>query len=260
MIWPLHAEWTKQRTTATTGWLLLGTAVALAALGPAVVSSVDPAHCPPDGCSRDLVRTGLTGAWLAQATAALLGVLAATTEYATGTVTPTLTATPRRLRIVAAKAYVVAGVVVGASTAGVGAAFVTTRWIADRSALTPSAGFSTVDLASAATPRALGGTVLYLVAVALLGLGFGLLLRETAWATTTVFGLLYVGPLLSRFINNVDWNERLQQVSPTAGLSVQATLGLAALPIAPWPSLAVTWGHAVAAAAAGAISFTVRDD
>lgn len=257
--WPLWAEWTKQRTLATTGWLLLGTALTLAALGPTVVSSIDPAHCPPDGCPRDLLRTGLTGAWLAQATAALLGVLAATTEYATGTVSQTLTATPRRARVVLAKALVVAGVVAAASTAGVVAAFLVTRWIADRSALTAPAGFSAVDLAAAGTSRALGGTVLYLVAVALLGLGLGLLLRETAWATTVVLGLLYVEPVLRQFIADVSWNERLQQISPTVGLAVQATLALETLPIAPWPSLAVTWGHAITIALVGAISFTIRD-
>lgn len=259
MTWPLRAEWTKQRTLAATGWLLLGAALALAALGPAVVSSVDPAHCPSDGCPRDLVRTALTGVWLAQAPAALLGVLAATTEYASGTVGQTLAATPRRTRVVLAKALVVAGVVAAASTGGVVAALLVTRWIADRSALTPLAGLPAVDLVAAATSRALGGTVLYLVAVALIGLGLGLLLRETAWATTVVLGLLYVAPVLGQLIGDVAWDERLQQVSPTAGLFVQATLGLDALPIAPWPSLAVTWAHALTATLLGAISFRVRD-
>ena len=45
----------------------------------------------------------------------------------------------------------------------------------------------------------------------------------------------------------------------TAGLAIQTTRGLDALPIAPWPGMAVLAGYAVAALVAGATVLRLRD-
>ncbi|WP_353951527.1 hypothetical protein V6K52_18140 [Knoellia sp. S7-12] len=258
LVHALRAEGTKQRTVPATVWLMLATAAALAALGPAIVSSMDAARCPPAGCPRDLVRVALTGTWLAQTTVALTGVLAATVEFATQTVVTTVTAVPPRWRVVLAKAVVVAVVTAAATAIGAGVAFGLSRLLADDSRFTHAAGFAPLDL-SGPSLRALGGTVAYLVAVALIGLGVGLLLRDTAWATSTVMGLLFSVPVLITFIGDPEWNERLQQVAPTAGLAVQATLGLSELPIGPWRGLLVTTAYAAVLLALGTWAFARRD-
>ncbi len=65
----LHAEWTKLRTLASTGWLLL----AAAALTIAVSAAADAAAtCPSGGCQADPARLSLTGVQAGQAIVAII--------------------------------------------------------------------------------------------------------------------------------------------------------------------------------------------
>ena len=108
----LHAEWTKLRTVAGTGWLLL-TAIVLTVGASAVTAEV--VKCPAS-CSADPTKVSLTGVMLGQAAVAILAVLAVSSEYSTGMIRTTLTAMPRRAVALAAKAAVVTGVVLAAGT------------------------------------------------------------------------------------------------------------------------------------------------
>lgn len=107
--------------------------------------------------------------------------------------------------------------------------------------------------------RAFGGTVLYLLLVAIIGLGVALLVRETAWATVVVLSMLYVIPVRTQFISDPSWERLLQRLSPSAGLAIQHTVASADLPLTPWAGLAVTSAYAAVLAAAGALSFIHRD-
>jgi ABC-2 type transport system permease protein len=110
-----------------------------------------------------------------------------------------------------------------------------------------------------ATMRAVGGTALYLAAVALTGLGAGLAVRETAWATVGILTLLHVAPITLRFVSDPDLRERLQHLSPSAGFLMQATRDLDALPMPPWLGLSVTAAWAGAAMLGGAGLLHARD-
>jgi len=112
----LHAEWTKLRTVASTGWLLLGAAVLTVAVGTAADAA---ATCPAGGCQADPAKLSLTGVQAGQAIVAVIAVLAISNEYSTGMIRVTLTAMPRRLTVLAAKAALVAGLVLVAAAVGV---------------------------------------------------------------------------------------------------------------------------------------------
>lgn len=113
---------------------------------------------------------------------------------------------------------------------------------------------------STSVSRGVSGTALYLALIALLSLGVGALIRDTAVTLTAVFALLFVVPVVTEFVSDPTWHERLQKWSPTtAGQSIQNTLRLDELPIAPWPGLGVLALWAAGAAAAGYILFARRD-
>src|SRR5919202_1486834 len=109
----VRAEWTKLWSVRSTAWALLGTAAALVSL-----AAVFPATGPP--APSDPVAYGLSSFFQAQLGAAVLGVLAITSEYATGSIRATLTATPQPLTLLSAKTIVVAAT---ATAVGIASAF-----------------------------------------------------------------------------------------------------------------------------------------
>ncbi|MGA4539689.1 ABC transporter permease [Uniformispora flossi] len=255
----LHAEWTKLRTLSSTWWLLAAITAATVAAGAAATGALSAEHCPPPGtCDPDQVRTALTGLWIGQAIVAVLAVLTACNEYATGTIHTTLTAMPDRLRVLAAKAVLLAGITTATAVPAVGGSLLTARF------MLPTRGDKLahpgISLTDGATARAAIGGVLYLVAIALLSLGLALLLRDTAGATTTSLGLLYVFPLLAGFVNSPTWQDNIRKLGPaSAGQSITATHHLDTLSIAPWPGLGVLALYAAAALTCGSIALCRRD-
>ncbi|MBB4932352.1 ABC-2 type transport system permease protein [Lipingzhangella halophila] len=259
MIRVLRAEWTKLSTMPATGWLVLAIA-ALTVLASALASGT-AAQCPsPATCFGDSTRLALSGVWLGQTAAVTLGVLVVSNEHSTSMARTTLVVTPRRLRVLLAKSVAVAAVVGAAGTVGVLGSLVAGRALLPRGGLNaPTGGYVPVPLEEP-TLRAAAGSVLYLVLVALLAVGVAAVLRDTAAALSGVLALLFAAPALGVFVSDPQWHERLQQLSPmTAGLAVQSTMRLYALPIGPWAGLGVLAGYAAAAVVAGAVLVTRRD-
>ena len=77
----LHAEWTKLRTAAGTGWLLLAAVALTVAVSAAAAATV---AARPGCCRSDPAKLSLTGIYLGQAVVAILAVLAVSGEYSTG--------------------------------------------------------------------------------------------------------------------------------------------------------------------------------
>jgi ABC-2 type transport system permease protein len=251
----VRAEWTKARTLPSTPWLVAGLVALTVGVGALAAGTLHVRDCAdPANCGEDFARLSLAGLWLSQAVAAVLGVLAIGNEYGTRMIRVTLAAVPGRLRVLAAKAGVVLALVLLPAVPGVVAAFVIARSIFARN------GFPLPDAITAASVRAAGGTVLYLGLVALLALGVTGLVRDTAGSLSVVLGLLYATPALALIVNDPVWHERLQRFSPlTAGMAIQATANLDALPIAPWRGLGVLAAWTAAALVAGTVSFRLRD-
>ncbi|MBL7501429.1 ABC transporter permease [Frankia sp. CNm7] len=253
----VRAEWTKLRTVAGPGALLLAAAALTVAASAAAAAA---ASCPAAGCAVDAARVSLTGVQLGQAVVALLAVLVVGTEYSTGLISSTLAAVPRRATVLAAKAAVVTGIVLAAGTVAALGSVLAGRLILPGQGFTAAHGYPPLSLADGPTLRAAAGSVLYLALIALLGLGVTTLIREATVAVGVVLGLLYLFPILSAVVTDPDWERRLRQIGPSdAGLAIQDTLGLPGAPIGPWAGLGVLAGWAAAALLAGGLALGRRD-
>ena len=109
-----RAEWIKLRSVRSTVWALLITVVLTVGLG-ALLAAARVSRWDRLGRGEragfDAAGFSLNGIFLAQLAIVVLGVLAMSSEYATGQVRATFGATPQRLVVLAAKVAVF-GVVV----------------------------------------------------------------------------------------------------------------------------------------------------
>jgi ABC-2 type transport system permease protein len=220
----LRAEWTKLRTARGTAWLPLVIVLATAGLGAAVSAVAAPGTTScADGC--DPARLALSGVYLGQIPAVILGVLAATTEYHGGLIAVTLAATPRRPVVFAAKAVAVAAAALPAALLGVAGSV-----LAGQALLTRN-GFAW-SLTDGPALRIAAGAVLHLGLVALLGYGAGSAVRDTAAALGGVLALLYLTTFFARFVTAEPWHGYIERYAPMSGgpgvLSVYTAAALAA--------------------------------
>jgi ABC-2 type transport system permease protein len=253
----LHAEWTKLRTLASTGWLLLAAATLTAAVSAAAVATI---RCPAGGCADDPAKISLTGIYLGQAVIAVLAVTAVSGEYGTGMIRLTLTATPRRITVLAAKAVVVVGLTLVAGAMSVFWSLLAGGLILPGHGISPAHGYPAISPGDGAVLRAAFGSVLYLALIALFSLGIATALRDAAVAIGAVLGLLYLVPIIALTVGNANLSRHLQQIGPmTAGLAIEATTGLRTLPISPWAGLGVLAAWAAGSLLLGGLLLRMRD-
>jgi ABC-2 type transport system permease protein len=244
-----RAEWTKARTLAATGWLLF----ASAALGVGLSAAVCAVVHYQSGGSQDPAKLALSGVQLAQALIAIWAVRAVTGEYRSGMIRTTLTAMPKRSIVLAAKTTVITALALAASTSTVAGSLLVAR------ALLAANGFTAVHrlsltITAGPTLRAAFGSILYLGLICLLATGTALAVRDSAAATGIVLSLLYLFPLAAQLSGDATWQRHLEQIGPTtAGLDIQATTNLPALPVGPWAGLTVLAAWAAFALLGGGI-------
>jgi ABC-2 type transport system permease protein len=258
MLDALHAEWTKLRTISGPAWLLLGIAALTAGVGAAAVGAT---HCPAGTqCAVDPTKLSLTGIQFGQAVVAILAVLTICNEYSTGLIRITLTAMPRREVVYAAKAITVAGLALVAGAVGVFGSVLAGHLILPGHGFTAARGFHAVWFSYGPALRAAEGSVLYLGLIALLSLGIGAMIRDSAVSIGAVLGVLYIFPIVLAFVTNSTWQHRLERWTPTnAGLTIEDTTGLHSLAIGPWAGLGVLAIWAGAALLVGGLVFRFRD-
>jgi ABC-2 type transport system permease protein len=260
--WPalrdaLRAEWTKARTMASTGWLLLAAVVLTVAVSAAVAVAVT---CPAGNCAEDPAKISLTGIYLGQAVVAVLAVLMISSEYSTGLIRVTLAAMPHRNTVLAAKAAILTGLVLACGALAVLACVLTGQVILRGHGIDPAHGYPSLSLGSPSVLRAAAGSVLYLALIALLSLGTATAVRDSATAIGVVLGLLYLFPIVGAALGGSYPARLIQQIGPmTAGLAIQATTGLPDLPIGPWAGLGVLAAWAAAALLGGGLLLRRRD-
>jgi len=251
----LHAEWTKFRTVAGPSWLLAGIVTLTVAVGAVAASA---AHCQSATCGIDPATVSLSGIYPAQAVVAVAGVLAIGNEYSTGMINLSLTAMPRRLTWLFAKATVLTAPVLTASVPAVAGAALAGRLILPGRGFTPAHGYA--SLTAATDLRAAAGAVLYLTLIALLSLGLAAAVRDSAAAIGLVLGVLYLFPLAADAVSNPALARHLDQIGPLpAGLDAQATIGVKGLPLTPWQGLGVVALWTVGALLLGALLLKSRD-
>jgi ABC-2 type transport system permease protein len=247
----LVSEWTKLRTVRSTMWTLLATV--LVCVGLPVLVAFPVMNQPKSQLGPDFDAAGfsLFGVFLGQLIVGALGVLVVSAEYSTGTIRATLSATPQRLLMLAAKTLTFAVVIAVASFVTVFAAFFLVQAILD----THNLG---VALGHGDSTRMVVGGALYLTIVGLLGLGVGTILRHSAAGISTVLGLLFVLPILAGFLPH-SWQEHVVKYLP--GQAGQAIFQRGADPVtlAPWAGLALFAGYALLSLLVGAVLLRRRD-
>jgi ABC-type transport system involved in multi-copper enzyme maturation permease subunit len=221
----LKSEWIKLRTVSSTSITLLAAVAAMVGLGMLVR---DLAHFNGAEVSLGMYRP-------AQLAIGVLGVMVFTGEYSTGMIHATLTAVPRRLPMLVAKAAVFTGVVLVLMTAASFAAFFGGQ------AVLSSAHLAT-HLSDPGVTRVVFGTALYLTVVGLFGVALGAIIRSSAGAIATLVGILLVLPGLGALLP-ADWAQHIDPYLPSnAG---QAVLSVVPDPaMAPWTGLALFAGYA----------------
>ncbi|MBO2456838.1 ABC transporter permease [Actinomadura violacea] len=255
MIDALRAEWTKLRTLTSTAWLLAGAVLLTVAVSAGIAATT---HVTSDR-GQDPTKLALTGITLGQAVVAVLAVLAVSDEYGTGMIRLTLTAMPRRVVVLAAKAATVAGLTLLAGLLAVAGCLLVGRLMLPGAGLDPAHGYALISIGHGPTLRAAACGGLYLMLIALLALGVATAVRDTAVSIGAVLALLYLPPILAQAVTD-PLRRHLEQIAPmTAGLAGQATTDLGSLPIAPWPGLGVLGAWAAAALLIAGLLLRHRD-
>lgn len=206
----------------------------------------------PDEFADDLTRDTLSGVLVGMMAVVALGVLFVTAEYRRGTIRTTFAASPRRGRVLAAKAVVIGGAAfVAGLVAAVGSFLLAGPLLRSGHRVPPS-------LFDGPVTRAVLGTALLLAVVAVLALAVGTLLRHSAAAITTVLLLLLVPQIVATGlpVSAALW---LDRVTPAAGFAVQQTLHRYDTAIGPWAGLGVLCGYTALALAAALWRLRTRD-
>jgi ABC-2 type transport system permease protein len=255
----LRAECTKLRTIAGTWWLIAGAVALTVAASAGIAASTHVSPGGPGGASQDPTKLSLIGVDLGQAIVAVLAVLAVTEEYGTGMIRVTLAATPRRAVMLGSKAVNITGLALLTAVPAVAGSLAAGRLLLPDAGLNPAHGYALVSIVHGPTLRAAFGSILYLGLIALLSLGIGTILRDTAVSTGIVLALLYLPPLLAQLVSG-PWRRHIQQIAPmTAGLAIQATRNIRSLPISPWTGLGVLAAWAAGMLLIGLVVLKARD-
>ena len=106
--------------------------------------------------------------------------------------------------------------------------------------------------------RAIIGTSLYLSVLAMLAIGLGFLIRNTAGAIAALFGMLLVLPILAQALPGHLATDVTKFLPMTAGTGLMATVQDPTL-LSPWAGFGVFCLYAVAAISAGAFMLKRRD-
>jgi ABC-2 type transport system permease protein len=244
------SEWTKLRSLRSTRYVLAATAAAVIVIGVVGAWSTVKQWPHMNAGSRaavDPLGLSLNGVFLAQLTAGVLGVLAISGEYSTGMIRSSLTAVPRRLPVLWAKAGVFAAATFASSLAAVVISFFSTQALL-------AADHAQTSLGQPGVARTVFGAALYLTVVALLGLGLGALLRNTAAGIAALVSILIILPLIGHALPR-RWVPYLPGNAGQAILSAVPQPGF----LPPWTGFAVFCGYAAAVLAAAAVLLVRRD-
>jgi ABC-2 type transport system permease protein len=246
----IESESIKLRSLRSSRYALAAIALLVLLLG--VFMAVGEVVAEPEATSGtvDALGGSLSGVGIAELVAAALGVLVVTGEYASGMIRSTFTAVPRRWLVVVAKALVVAATVFAAAMVATLLAFTVAQQ------LLASDGKS-ISFSAPGVLRALVGAALYLAVVAVLGAGFGWLLRSTAGALMTLFAILYLLPVLEVVLPRRVSDAVMPYLPANAGSAVmQLTPGDL---LAPWTGFAVLLGYSALLLCAAALVVQRRD-
>ncbi|OEV05400.1 ABC transporter permease, partial [Streptomyces nanshensis] len=222
------SEWTKIRSVRSTVWTLsvmFALVVGIGLLTALGLSGTDFVGMP-------LLAPGLFGLMLGQICVITLGVLVVTSEYGTGMIRTTMTACPKRGRVLVAKSlifFLLAFVMTTAAcsiTALINSTMLSGQKVpayAEKvDALKDSVENGELVADGSQWLGATVGAGLYVALLGLLALAVGALLRHSAGAITTMMGLVLLPLVLALFMVGETLEkvrEVLMEYSPLNGLA-----------------------------------------
>jgi ABC-2 type transport system permease protein len=251
----VRSEWIKLRSLRSTFWsyaIVVIMSIGMAALGSLSPGFSGPGPIPAEQQTQIVVQSTMFGVYFGQLVVAVLGVLVISGEYSTGMIRSTLTAVPKRLPALWAKAVVLftATLIVGLMST-FGAILVALPFLESKG-ITASLTNSHVFL------PALYGAV-YLALVSIFALGMGAILRNSAGGIAAVLGILLLLSTLWSLIPG-DWaRDATPYLLSNAGTNFFTAGEMSGGPLEPWQSLLVilVW---IAVSLAGAALLLKRRD
>jgi ABC-2 type transport system permease protein len=186
----LSAEWTKLRS-ARALYIQIGLALVLgiglsALICLAVASSWDK-ESAAQRAEFHTVGVSLAGTAFSNIVLIVTGVTLVSSEYTSGMIRLTMAITPKRLRVLFAKALVIAIV-----TWAIGLVVVLGSFLAGQAVLSTHSGVPTASLSDSAAQRGILAAWLTTPLFPLIGAALGSILRSTAAAITSTLALIFV--------------------------------------------------------------------
>ncbi|GAB3621258.1 hypothetical protein GCM10027417_25190 [Glutamicibacter endophyticus] len=182
-----------------------------------------------------------------------MAVLLASGEFTTGSAVSTFLASPQRLRVLSAKALLIAVLTGAISVLGTLLAYLVCLPIAGHYELG-------LELSSAAFQRVLWYGALTTMMVALIGLALGFLLRSSAGGITVLLGLFFVLSILVQvLIMAVDWVKNIVQYLPDQVVSALISPTTSMSSLETWQLMCAVAGWAVIPLVFAAWALRARD-
>lgn len=247
----IRAEWIKFWTVRSTQWSVATLFVMGAGL-TVLVCWAAAGELASESAGEAAGAFVTWGLMLAQIAAVVLGAMVVTSEYGTGMIRATLSATPGRGAVLAAKALVLTTTlfVVGTATAFAG--------YFGGNAFLENEGIG-VALSDEGVLRAMFGSGLYMAGLGLFAAAVGLLVRHTAAALSIVLGLVFVvGNMV--FLLPGNWGEWIGKLMPgNAGSAVATPVSFNPTLLDPWVGFAVFTGEVAVVLLTGYLLLRRRD-
>ncbi|MFF4256050.1 ABC transporter permease subunit [Streptomyces sp. NPDC001663] len=217
----------------------------------------------------DLVQMSFQGVFVGVLFMVTLGALFMTVEYKRGLIRTTFTATPARLKVLAAKTTVIAAVTFTAGLLATALGFTLAQHALHANGFGPPE-FPEVSLLENPALRAVVGSAALLSLVAVLALALGAVLRNSAGTIATVVVLVILPQILS-FAFPLPAAQWLLRVTPAAAFAIQQGVThypqvqynclpeSGCYPLAPWNGFAVLAAYTAAALLLAAWRLRRRD-
>ena len=259
----LRSEWTKLRTQR--GTLISLLSMCLLMVGMSALAASESETNAVFGGNDDIVQISLSGVAFAQLAAVVAGASLMTSEYATGMIRTTLTATQGRFRVLVAKAVVLSLATFPLALVASAAAFLVAQPLLHDGGYRGPA-YPSVSITDPGAARAVVGTAILLTVYAVIALGIATILRHSGVTVATGIGLVLL-PLLLLGLFPDDIRRRVVQLTPLAGMAIQSTTDrmlaqfaeIDGLPIGRWAGLGVAVAWALGALACGYVVLRARD-
>lgn len=244
----IRSEWIKFWSVRSTVSSLAAGVLLLVGVG-LITAAVTASGGQVGGDQLGAADASLGGVMFAQLAFGTLGVLVIAGEYSTGMIRSTLTAVPTRLPMLGATLVVLAAVGFTASLTATAVAFTGGQLLIG----THAASWSDPGVA-----RAVFGTAAVLTCSGLLGLALGALLRSTAGAITTLFGVMFLFDNVVELMIPTSWDGALKYF-PGSASGAAAAVVQAPDTLAPLAGLAVFTGYTLLTALLAALRLKRSD-